>query len=265
MRNFELGNPAETSKSETTRLQDETWEEHVRLAEKLKRKFTHNKAKNTGEKQKSSAYLLSEHVNPYNTQFGRPQSKSHEDRKFAKEWWKGVCESWDEDGIELPRELGEGIEQIVNDENYFFGIHRSYGIDGSNFENDDVLHSILTNGLQNLGDASSNIVYNDPPVSKTVSPCTNMLITVINLKSSYKGSTGAVLVAIPSDFVDKKTGDVKEGMENEVYNHNRIGNSSIKPEYIMGFIQNLGKGSVLKYESRDEILAAYERNQNQPK
>ena len=263
MKSHELGRKSESTPDfESLREEGETWEEHVRLAEKLKRKFAREKSKKSGEETKSSSYLLSEQVDPFDTPFGKPRSKNKKDIKFAKDWWNGVCDSWDNCGVELPRELGEGIEKIVEDKNYFFGTHRSYAIDGSNFENDEVLHKILTDGLQNLGDASSGAIYEDPPVSKTVSPCTGMLNTVINLKSSYKGSTGAVLVAIPSEFVDKETGEVKEGMENEVYNHNSLGNSFLKPEFIMGFVQNLGKGSTLRYESREEILEKYNQNKS---
>ena len=205
------------------------------------------------EKQpKPDSYRLMDHVSP-------------SERKSLKE----ICKFWDNCGIELPRDLGEAIENdLLNKKNengepaYWFGVHRSDAIDGEEFENDETLQSIMTIGLKNFGDASSGSIYRDPPVSKTVRPCTSMMHTVINLKGTYKGSTGGVLVAVPREYVDED-GNPNKGCEDKVYNHD--GNVSIiKPEFLVGFVQNLGKGHTLQFKSRAEILnAAANKNQQQ--
>ena len=46
-------------------------------------------------------------------------------------------------------------------------------------------------------------------------------------------------------------------MIDEVYNHNENGYSILKPEFILGFAKNLGKGSVVEYKSREELLKGY--------
>lgn len=225
------------------------------LAKKL-RSFKSEREKNP----QSKYYLLSEQVSPLDTPFGRPASKRKKDKKFASGWWQDVCKSWDEDsGLNLPIELGKGLESIVNNPNYFLGIHRSDAINGQNFETDETLHSILEEGLMNLGDASSGAFYKDPPVSKTVSICPDMLHTIITLKSAYKHSTGSVILAIPSAYI-KQDGEIKKGMTENVYNHNKAGYSYIKPEFILGFIQNDPKTKTMRYESRDNILKKYREN-----
>ncbi len=134
------------------------------------------------------------------------------------------------------------------------------GINGEECDTDEVLHRILTEGLTNLGDASSGAIYKDPDVSKTVSPCTNMLNTVINLKTSYKGSSGAVLVQIPIEYCNKE-GKVKPGMENQVYDHNELGNSRIKPEFLVGFVTKPTQGKC-EFKSREELLSSYENSRH---
>lgn len=201
--------------------------------------FSGNKEK-SGEA--SGKYLLSEQFELY--------GKDKKSRKF----WQGVYDSWDNDcGIDLPMEVGKFVEGYVNDPNYVFGVHHSYAINGEEYEDDIVLGSIMEDGLMNLGDASSGAFYKDPSVSKTVSFCPDMLHAVMQLKGSYKGSTGAVLVAIPSEYVDEY-GDIKDGMANKVYNHNQSGYSYLKPEYILGFAQNLGRGSTIKFIPREDLL-----------
>lgn len=218
--------------------------------------FRHHEIENSP----SENYLLAEHLAPSETPFGVPRSNSKKDRQFASKWLKDVCEGWDSCGIDIPRELGEQIENMVKDPNYFLGVHRSYAINGEEYETDETLHRILTEGLANLGDASSGAIYKDPAVSKTVSPCNNMLNTVIYLKTSYKGSSGSVLVRIPAEYVDKE-GNVKSGMEDQVYDHNELGNSRIKPEYLIGFITKPSQGQC-EFKSREELLAGYENSRH---
>lgn len=215
-----------------------SWADHLKKARNLL------KRKSVGEKTEGKYYHLTGHAEVL--------GRTRKDRKF----WEGIYKHWDEVGVEIPMELGKMVEKYVNDPDYQFGVHHSYAIRGANYEQDDVLNAILKGGLINLGDASSGAFRKDPPVSKTVSFCPDMFHAVMQIKGSYKGSTGAVLVAIPSKYVDA-TGAVKEGMIDEVYNHNESGYSTLKPEFILGFAKNLGVGSVVEYKSREELLDGY--------
>ncbi len=209
------------------------------------------------ETKDSEFYLMSERIDPFKTPFGRPGSSSKKDIKAAKTWWSGVCETWDKEvNLNLPLPLGKMLEEIIDDPNYYLCTHHSNAIDGQNFETDEVLHSILETGLLNLGDASSGAFYKDPPVSKTVTICPDMFHTIINTKSSYKHSSGSVILKIPSEYINQ-TGSIKKGMESKVYNYNESGYSMIKPEFILGFIQNDKENHIMNFTSREDILKNY--------
>ena len=215
----------------------ETWQNHLKKAKELiARKI------GGGEKTKEKYYRLKDHMD----------SKS----KVLKD----IYDTWDDCGVEMPEELGEMVEKYVDDPNYQFGVHRSDTIDGQRYTEDETLQSIMTEGLRNFGDASSGSFRKNPAVSKAVAFCPDMLHAVIQMKGRYKGSTGAVLVAIPDKYVDSD-GEVRKGMENEVYCHDKRGFSILKPEFVLGFAQNLGKGSVMEYKTRQELIDGY----NKPK
>ena len=180
--------------------------------------------------------------------------------QYRSEGLKDVCEDWDTCGVEMPYQLGKKLEKLTKDPKIWFGVHRSSRIDGRSFENDLVLQKIMREGLRNAGDDSSGLNYRNPPVTKTVSACENMIHTVINVKSSYKGSTGSVLVAIPMKYMDPNDGTVKEKYIDTVYD-NSGPSSVIRPEFLVGFIQNLGEGHTLKFKSRQEIIGASEHRE----
>ena len=192
-----------------------------------------------GKEQKNSElYLLAERAPVYNDMMSE------------------IYKEWDSCGIDMPLELCQMVEKYIKDPNYQFGIHRSWAINGAEYEKDTILKAIMQEGLSNLGDASSGIVYKDPPVSKTISMCHDMFTATITMKGSYKGSTGAILVAVPSEYVDAD-GRVKEGMEDKVYDHNEVGSSYLKPEFILGFVKNTGEGK-MEFKSREDLLKSYE-------
>lgn len=179
----------------------ETWLDHLKKAKDLLKRKS-----NVGEKTKRGFYRLVDHMSR------------------GEEPLREIYESWDDCGIEIPAELGEMVEKYVKSPDWQFGIHRSDAVDGQNYTKDVVLRSIMTEGLRNAGDASSGAIYRDPSVNKTVSFCPDMLHAVIQMKGQYKGSTGAVLVAIPSKYVNSE-GEIREGMSGKVYDYNEAGYS----------------------------------------
>ncbi len=193
--------------------------------------------KNSGETTTGDSYLLSEHLS-------EDEIEAH----------KGTIEKWDKIDITISNELGNLIEEKVKDSDYRFGVHRSYFVDSDDPKNDNTLQNIMQNGLDVFGDASSGAVRKDADPSKTVSFCNSLLNAVILTKSSRQGSNGAVLVAIPSEFVSED-GEIIPGEEENVYNYGEGGFPSIKPEYILGFAPGGGHhGAHITFIPKSEIL-----------
>jgi len=256
---YEPSNQDQISTSENNAETEESEEQYENRMAKLGRKlvgFASRFLSRNGEKARSKNYLLMEHM-------------PADHKKALGDTYK----AWDKSGIDMPAEIGEMLEGYVNNPDIWFGVHRSSAINGQAFENDKDLQAIMRDGLQNAGDASSGFLRTNPPVSKTVSKCDNMLNATILTKSSYKGSTGSVLVAIPKKYLDED-GTVKPEFVDTVYDSpkeqadgsTRHDNgatdpvSYIRPEFLVGFVQNLGKGNSLQFKSRDEILAAAEKD-----
>lgn len=200
------------------------------------------------EKEKGDRWLLSEYY-------------SSEIKK--SKFWKNLCKQHDNCGVDMPREMGEVLEKYAEDPNMWFGIHRTSAISDEQFENDAILQDIMNGGLENAGDANSCVITKNPPISKTVTECPNVMDAVILSKHPRNGSTGAVYVAIPQEYLDKNDG-VKEEYIDKVYdNSNKTRSSRIRPEFLVGFAKYSGPGHALQYKSREEILKAADKNQQQ--
>ena len=152
-----------------------------------------------------------------------------------------LFKEWDNYGS-IPLELGKKIEILLNDQSICLGIHHISGmvnIDNSNPVQDKVLNSIFSKGLiNNGGDVSLGVVEkNNIDPCKTISPITNILNAIILIKSTYKGSNGGVLVALPSNLVDKNL-YLKENSNNKIYdNYDDI--NYIKPNFLIGYISQI--------------------------
>lgn len=156
---------------------------------------------------------------------------------------------WDNYGNSIPFELGCYLEELINNPEISVGIHRT-SIDGDVF-NSKILSSICEKGLINSADLSYGAFTDKPEPNKTISFVERMLNLVIMLKSSYKGSEGCVLVAIPSAYFTKD-GDMKKEHFEDIYNVGDIA-PTIKPEYIKGYIGPF-EGEY-KLFAREEILS----------
>ena len=156
----------------------------------------------------------------------------------------------------IPQRLADALMEVVRDSDYTLAIHYSSRVHGELCENDPNLYKIMRDGLTNYGDAMTiggNIVKN-PSLDRAVSFIYSALEIKQRLTSRYKGSTGGVILIFPNNLINPLDGSIKEGMEDIIYSHDEEGWSTIKPEYIIGFVQNLGAGSICKFVSRDEIL-----------
>ena len=117
------------------------------------------------------------------------------------------------------------------------------------------------NGLLNFGDASSGAIQDSPSLSKTVAVCNDMLNADIYLKSSYKGSTGSILIAVSKEYVDDD-GNPKPGMSEKIYIKDKHGRSMLRPEFIKGFVSNVPGENICQYRSRNELMQGYSEKES---
>lgn len=152
-------------------------------------------------------------------------------------YFRNLFEEYDDYGS-IPLELGNDIEQMLDDSTIVLGIHRTGGmgtIDKDNIVGSQMLHSIFSEGLKNMGHLSSghdsNII---PDPSQTVSMIGSIVHAVMSIKGQYKDSVGGVLVALPSSCVNKD-GEIINNSYETIYT--MVDNThAVKSEYLLGFV-----------------------------
>ena len=141
------------------------------------------------------------------------------------------------------------MEGLIEDSTILLGIHRSGAITYPN--NPQMLESVFENGLTNNGDLSSGVYTERPEPDKTVSFVDQILNLTIMLKSSYKSSTGAVLVCIPAEYMDENK-CMKPECFDDIYDTSS-GLPNIRSEFIVGYLTSVdGK---YKLVIKEEVLA----------
>ena len=155
----------------------------------------------------------------------------------------------------IPLELGNQLMSLCDNSNTFLGIHRSYAIQNDDPYEDPILKDIMQNGFINNGAAMQGIVNNNPPYpSQTLTPASDLMRLCGLLKHSYRGSRGALLVALPRDVVDLEL-DFRRGVDHSSLYHKDGYIYTFKPEYIVGYFQ--ATDGVLKYYSKEELEKHY--------
>lgn len=162
-----------------------------------------------------------------------------------------LYKDWDSES-QIPLEIGNEIESMINDPNYIFGIHRTY-VFQEDIINSNLVQSVFHEGLINNGDLSSGAYSSCPSPSKTISFIDNMLNACILLKSSYKNSNIAIICLFPQKYFDKNKNILEEHI-NDIYDF-IDGIPHIKTDYILGF---LIQGERLEYVRKEDIIK--ERN-----
>lgn len=150
-----------------------------------------------------------------------------------------LCEEWD-NKKPIPLDIGYLVEDMINDPNIRFGIHRKQvpDLESKGIES-EVLYSIFTDGLTNTGALWQNGAVSSNMVEpyQTVSFNSSLIDNFIHLKTHYHDSDGALLIAFPSEYVDSE-GRIIPGHEYDVYNFDENNQPSIKPEFFVGFLTN---------------------------
>ena len=181
---------------------------------------------------------------------------------YYVEYCYDLLKEWDNYG-NLPKNISDLLENLINDSNYHIGIHRTGGygmIEVDDIFSSELLHDIFQKGLYITGDLSSGVDHKGEIIhpNKNISPLNNMLEVVMLCKSSYKRSTGGVITAIPSKYVTSSY-KIKDGCADKVYY--KVDNQwTLKPEYLVGFVsQNEGN---CKFYTKNEILNNYNKNKS---
>lgn len=166
----------------------------------------------------------------------------------ALEFFYDLYKGWDETSGDIPIELGDHLESLIDDPNLLIGIHRTGTINYP--DNLGVLESIFENGLINNGDGSSGIFTDRPEPDKTISFVGNILNLIIMLKSSYKDSTGAVLVGIPAEYMDENKCMRKECFDDIYDTFNGL--PVIRKEFMLGYLTSVNGN--YRLITKEEVL-----------
>ena len=144
---------------------------------------------------------------------------------------------------------------LCNNSDTYLGVHRSYAIQSENPYEDPILKDIIQNGFINNGAAMQGFVNISPPYpSQALTPASDLMRLCGLLKESFRGSKGALLVALPRDLVDLDL-DFKKGVDHSTLYHKDGYIYTFKPEYIIGYIQ--AKDGVCKFYSKEDLEKHY--------
>lgn len=191
-----------------------------------------------------------------NTNYG--QERLTHKKADVRETFYGIIGDTDRYGA-MSIELGNMLEELIDDPTIRVGIHRTYLYDVHNVVNNVMLQSILSEGLKNMGDLMSSGVENRGTIDpfKTVSICNNIFDAVAMIKTSYKRPTNcSVLIAFPAEYVNED-GELT-GPEESIYTRDDSGTLHIKPEFQLGVITQ--EDGICNYFPKEEILSHAKRS-----
>ena len=136
----------------------------------------------------------------------------------------------------IPIEIGSWLESLIENNDSYIGIHKTGGCGKIDIHDNVFLNNIFTHGLYITGDLSSGVISRQKYIqlTKNITPMFNILDLIIYIKSSYKNSTGSIIISIPNNYVDSNY-RVIPGYEEKVYTY-IDGQLTLKPEFIVGFI-----------------------------
>jgi hypothetical protein len=164
----------------------------------------------------------------------------------------------DESNRIIPLELGQFLEGLTYDDEYIIGIHKSNSIISNNVFEDPILYQIMTQGLINNEAAMQGIITHgvlEP--GRTVFNANDPIAMTRNLLSTYRDSNGSVILKLPKKYVNGQLDILNKENASQIYDYDENGISYIKPEFIIGYVQNVG--NTFKYYSKEEIIENHKR------
>lgn len=189
------------------------------------------------------------------------KSKTSKEYLEILEYFYELYCSWDDYG-ELSEDIANMIISLLERDDCIIGVHRTGGdgsIDIDNIYSSETLYNMFLNGLYMTGSSFEGTFSKealDSP-SKNISPIQNILHAVIYLKSAYKDSNTAIIIAVPKTLVDKDYHIITDEV-GQLFNvvHDNV---TLKPEFLVGAVlQN--NGVCTEFISREQFLKEYENN-----
>lgn len=153
----------------------------------------------------------------------------------------------------IPLDIGLKIEELISTKEAFLGMHRSDSILGKPVLEDKILYAIMREGLIDNGAAMQGAFSSYVSPSQTVSPANDPILAIDLLKTSFRGSSGAVLVLLPRKYINGQFDLLRNVDPKCVFQYDEKGICYIKPEFIVGYIHQDSNG--FQFYSREEILA----------
>lgn len=157
-----------------------------------------------------------------------------------------LFKNWDDKGY-INLSEGKYLESLLSTMN--LGAHHiGYPLDLDDVENNEIVRSIATTGLRNMGDLMSSgaLFHDDVEPSKTISAINNPLHLVMHLKGTYKYSNTKFILGFPKDLVDEDMHFLSSDKAHEVYNY-IDGIPHVDPKYIISF-----------YTTNDNVCTSYD-------
>ena len=150
--------------------------------------------------------------------------------------------------LNIPYELGETLDKVLNDKNVDVLIHRTNLFLNEDYSS-EALSSIMRDGLANYGHVSvlgGGTVNTDYPSLRLITTEMTGLSGYVNLLGSWHNNDSIIILKVPKGSFEE--------MDNpeEIYNYTD-GKYYIKPEYIVGNIAR-NKEGLINFKSREEIL-----------
>ena len=158
----------------------------------------------------------------------------------------------------LPLDLGLFLEENVYDENNFLGMHKSYAVVKQNVYEDEILNSIMSQGLVNHGSSMQGaIIQGVVSPNKTVTNINDPISASVGLLSNYRDAKGTILLSLPKKYINKQFDFVDPKYKDEIYDYDENGTCYIKPKYILGYV--VSENGILTYYSRENLLENYNK------
>lgn len=136
----------------------------------------------------------------------------------------------------MSQELGENLDQLLMDDDYKLGIHRT----GYTYVNEELIEDVFNKGLINNSDMMQGAITDSISIEKTVSFYDKITLFINQLKkaSAYKRSQGCFIIRIPKSYL----GEAAEEIQPIYYRYN--GTIRLLPEFIYGYVSVSGDGKL---------------------
>ena len=175
--------------------------------------------------------------NPFAKLFGQNDGNFEIPTKGLPKWHRSTIKGWD---LKIDNEIGNNLHEIMSDEDYVYGVHRTPSLDSAN--------TIYKDGIIMTGDISSGVVSNTINLENNVTmrPGNDQVwdeammfhhICESSLYKTYNDIGYGMVVKIPKEYVifDER-GNIK-GYDYDKLLYTKDGQVYLKPEFIVAQVE----------------------------